>query len=758
MLEVNSTKAYDPFGSDSIEVQRKMAPVLSSKNSRPIFLTREGDFFRLSFSYSPDLVAKVKGLPYSRFDGDSKTWLVDITTQAVDTLKEWYITAGLTDVSVETLLRENEVIASASDALLRRGSIKRPYIVTIGLRSDTLFNRLRSIPGAVWEKNMQSLSYPAGSASYLDNLVKRGVLSDPDNILNPHSVTVGFNNTTGEFYLNNEQASEVFRRDFPNVDLIDKWRKKGFDVGFTDSLSEEVYYGELRRNTNLIPEGFKENLYPYQSSSVAVAVERTGFAIYHAPGLGKTPIAIAWALELLNRNVASRVVIVTPGAIKTQFAREITRFTGHSDVVVIDGDKSKREKGYAHAQSSRWVVLNYDLLHVDSKYITPLVTNQLLVADEAHKLKSRTSKRTQAMKTLASKSARRLALSGTPVENDPAEWYTIMNGFVVPGIFGNPIDFFNRYSYPGRFGGYEGARNLKELQSRSKPHYIRFKKDEVATHLPPLRVQNLVLDPDEKLAVALKNAHKQAQEEIKNSRIEAMANPELLDDVVESGSAMTAVGMLRIMCSSPRLIHLSESSAAKALVEAGLVPDIDGPKLDELRVMASQMQSNEERLVVFTSFRSMANLIAERFKEDSISYVLYTGASSTNQRDEAVKAFTTREEGVRGPTVFIATDAASEGLNLGKECSTLVNFDLPYKPSTIIQRSNRIHRVDGDQNKKYLVINFTIAKTLEEGILNMVGAKADIADAILGEAGTRKETTGRYSRNLYHEALKEFSE
>jgi SNF2 family DNA or RNA helicase len=137
--------------------------------------------------------------------------------------------------------------------------------------------------------------------------------------------------------------------------------------------------------------------------------------------------------------------------------------------------------------------------------------------------------------------------------------------------------------------------------------------------------------------------------------------------------------------------------------------------------------------------------------------VLYTGHSTTTQRDEAVKAFTTKSPESNGPTVFIATDAASEGLNLGKECSTLVNFDLPFKPSTIIQRSNRIHRVDGDVNKKYLVINFTIAKTLEEGILNMVGAKADIADAILGEAGTRRETTGRASRNLYHDALKEYS-
>jgi SNF2 family DNA or RNA helicase len=202
----------------------------------------------------------------------------------------------------------------------------------------------------------------------------------------------------------------------------------------------------------------------------------------------------------------------------------------------------------------------------------------------------------------------------------------------------------------------------------------------------------------------------------------------------------------------------SEAPAAQALCQAGLVPEADGPKLDELRLLCAEMQASNERLVVFTSFRSMAHLIAERLEEDGIRYVLFTGETSTKDRDVAVAAFTTAgADDNPGPTVFLATDAAAEGLNLGRCCSTLVNFDLSFKPSTLIQRANRIHRVDGDTTKRYLIINLTLARTIEEGILKLVGAKADLSDAILGEHGSRRSTTGRGGKNVFEQALKDWT-
>ncbi len=736
-----------------------------SNLSRPVYLTREGSIFKLAFSYNTSLVEKVKSLPYARYDGETKTWSVDVTQQAVDILRKWFETEGLTDIYVDELLEDNEVLAVAAPATLRPGTLKRPYVVHVGSRDENLFSRLRSVPGAQWDKNEQGLSYPSTSAAALSELVSRTIIADPSRVLTPSDLTVTFDTRVGSFkVVGDPRAHSAFMKNFPQRDVVQEWRDKGFDVAFVDVLTEEIYNGERARiGGSLQPKGLLEPLFEFQAVNVAVAVERSGFAVWDQPGLGKTATAIGWAWELMvNRGVADRAVIVVPGAIKTQFAREVTRFTGSNDVVVIDGDKKKREKLYVQALQAKWVILNYDLLHIDYKYIVPLVNGSLLVADEAHRLKNRTSKRTLAMRNLAVKATRRLALSGTPVENNPGEWYTLMNGFVVPGIFGGVLEFFNRYTYPGRFGGFEGARNLGELKQRSSPHYIRNRKDQVASHLPVLLVKNQVLDPDPKFAHALKQAHRDAREEIAQAALNKRSIGTLdghIEDEVESGAAMTAVGMLRLMCSSPKLVWGSSAASAIAMTQAGLIPDIDGPKLDELRLLAGEMQINSQRLVVFTGFRSMSDLIAQRFDEDGIRYVTFNGATSSKDRDTAVAKFNTPyTEENPGPTVFLATDAASEGLNLGKCCSTLVNFDLAFKPSTMVQRANRIHRIDGDTTKKYMVINFTLSKTIEEGIIKLVGAKADLTDAILGESGSRKNVTGRHGYNIYSAAMNEWQE
>ena len=728
---------------------------------RPIYLTREGGQFRLSFGYRPDLVEKVKGLPYARFDPDSKTWTTEVCEQTIHELREWFSRDGLTDVYVDTLLEVGEKIEAAPEAVIRPGNgVKRPYLVQMARRNEQMYTRLRSVPGAQWEQKAQAMSFPATAAVALAELVSRGVLVDPQKLLSPSEITVSFDGRAGAFkVLGDERADAAFKKHFPERDVVAEWREKGFDVGFGDSFTEEVYRGEIaRQGPGIQPDGMMIDLFEYQRKNVAVALERSGTGVFDTPGLGKSATGIAWALELMNRGVSKRAVIVAPGAVKTQWAREITRFIGHEDVTVIDGDKKKREKLYAEAQNSRWVVLNYDLLHLDFKQIGTLVSGALLVADEAHRLKTYDTKRSKAMRQLAGRAARRLALTGTPIENNPGEFYSVMSGFIVPGVFGNPIDFLNRYQYPNRWGGFEGARNLGELRNRAKPHFVRHTKAEVATHLPPLRVQHIPIDPDPAYASALKRAHREARNEIAEAAAARAAKRTNLNDEqrdeIESGAEMTAVGMLRLMCLSPRLVVESEAAAAKALCESGLVPEQDGPKLDYLRGLASEMQAAGERLVVFTFSKKMIDLITDRLSTDGVSFVTYTGETNTADRDKAVKAFTTETtEEQPGPTVFLATDAGAEGLNLGKCCSTLINLDIPWTPGRFEQRSNRIHRIDGT-SPSYLVMNTTLKGTLEEGILRMVEQKADLVDAIFGEKGGRRRTTGRGGRNIFEEALK----
>ena len=171
----------------------------TNKLSRPIYLTRESSVFKLAFNYNISLVEKVKSLPYAKYDGETKTWSVDVSEQAVLSLRNWFETEGLTDVYVDDLLLPGEILHPAAAATLRPGSLKRPYVVHVGTRDENLFSRLRSIPGAQWDKNEQGLSYPATSVSALSELVTRGVLTDSMRLLTPADITVTFDGRTGVF-------------------------------------------------------------------------------------------------------------------------------------------------------------------------------------------------------------------------------------------------------------------------------------------------------------------------------------------------------------------------------------------------------------------------------------------------------------------------------------------------------------------------------------------------------------------------------
>jgi len=758
---------------------------------RRVYLTREGAVLRLAFGYNPTLVERVRQLPYASFQPDSKTWTMPLTGQAVDALRRWHH-EGLTDVSIDTLIQPGETIAAATPAVLRRGNTKRPWFVHLAGRDDNIFTRLRALPGAQWEKKAQALSYPPHAAAAIADLVDRGVISDPDNLLSPAQVSVVYDGRTGTFSVRGDKrATQAFTSHYPKVDVVAAWKDKGLDVEFLDDFTEQMYRGELaRHNPSQGPEGLLLDLYPYQLRNYSIAVQRDGFAVLDEPGLGKTATGIAVGFQLLATSKVNKVVVLVPAAVRTQWAREITRFTGHDDIAIVRGSVKDRQAAYLAGQTSRWLIVHYDVLGRDLESLRPLFAGALVIADEAHRLKSPDAARTKAARELCKSATRRLALSGTPVETNPGEWYEILSGWAVPGCLGSSFEFNERYRWKNNWGGYEGARNIPELRDRSKPFYGRHIKADVATHLPPLRVQHVMLDPEPAYAAALKRAHSDAAEEIKKAvtlRVTGkmargsgedlvLLDQTMFDEAVQ-GAEMTATGLLRLLCSSPRIVRNSDSESASAMMDAGLIPDVDGPKIDELRTMAGALKVSQERrkagmaeagievatpdmvhgerMVIFTFSKRMAKLIAERFTEDGVSHVLYTGDTSSDDRDKAVAAFTDPNSDV---IAFIATDAGAEGLNLGRCCSLLVNADLAWTASRMAQRAQRIHRIDGTA-PRYLVMNLTIAGTIEAGILALLEQRADLSDALFGETGARQQTTGRgrrASKSLIEQAFEHY--
>ncbi|MCP4792035.1 MAG: DEAD/DEAH box helicase [Actinomycetia bacterium] len=738
--------------------------------SRPVQLTRTGGSFQLSFAYDPDIVDVVRKLPYAHFDRSTRTWTCVVCEQAVSSLRRIHA-IGLVDASPDDLLSSGEQVGAAKPATLHEGTTQRPFRVSLMSRDDAIYSKLRAIGGATWDKASGSLALPISAAAALGDLVDKGVLDDPDGVLGHSAVVVGFDSASGQFRCRGDvRADNAFGRYFPGIDVVSQWQAKGLDVDFDSELSEEIYRGELARATRgFQPDGLRLRLYDYQAESVAVALERSGFGVFDEMGLGKSCVAISVGHELFhNRGTITRTIVVVPGAVRTQFAEEIAKFS-HGQVVVVDGDRKARRRAYRQARNAPWLVVHYDVLATDIDDLLPLAGGALLAGDEIHKIKNPTTKRHKAMRRMASKAARRMALSGTPVLNDPSEWHAILSGFIQPGCLGSPTTFLDRYAFRNQWGGYEGARNLGELHDRTCVYFARHLKEEVATHLPPLQVATRVLDTDTRYAAALRRAHREARDEIAGDRIAraggSTTNPASWEGTLfdngdvppETGADMTAVGMLKLMCCSPMLIHRSDAPAAKALVEAGLVPAVDGPKLDTLRELVAELQEVSRRVVVFTSSKRMANLAAERLTEDGIRHVLFTGDTPKAERDRAVKAFRAAPaEGDPGPTVFLSTDAGGEGLNLSDHCSLLVNIDVPWTPGALSQRMARIHRVDSTHDH-FQVVHLVLANTLEHGILRSVGNKQDTADGILGEVGGSDALVGRSHRATVMAAIDEAS-
>lgn len=764
---------------------------------RAIALSREGSVFRLTFRYDPLILERVRTLPYATFDSETKSWTAAVCDKSVQELRRWHY-EGLLDLGPDAFLVKGEDVPKVQAAVLRTGTSRKPYYVHFATRDTELFPAFRAIPGAAWVKTARALSYPPHAAAALAEMVDKGHLSDPESLLatDEDGVSVLFDTRVGRFHVRGDgRAASAFAEAFPHTDVLSVWQSKGLSASLFDDFAAQMYYGELARvGDGHQPDGMLIDLKEYQRQAVAMALVRPGLGIFDEPGLGKTVQGIAIGSSLLAAGRAARVVVVVPSNVRTQWAAEIQRFTGTpaTDIAVVRGaTPAHRHRAYEAVEAgARWLIVHYDVLGRDFDHLVPLFAGASVILDEAHRVKNWQAKRSEYVRTLCAGAVHRVALTGTPVETEPGEWFELLN-FITPGCLGNPVEFNERYRYKAKFGGYEGRRNLHELRQRSEAYFVRRTKAQVAKHLPPLQVTTRILDASPAYEAMLRLAHSEAAKEIGKTRaagVVAQTRREnggvisLLEEErvreAESGSQMTAAGQLRLLCSSPRLIS-EDSEAGRTLIDAGLVPDEDGPKVDEIRsicrdllavqtrrLLDRELSQNSqaptpdevtgERIVLFTFSKRMANLLSQRLNEDGVRHVLYTGDTSDAERDAAVAAFTDPGSDV---VAFVATDAASEGLNLGRCCARLVNVDLPWTPTRLAQRSQRIHRLDSTA-PRYEVTNLMVGGTMEHGMLQLLESRVSMSDALLGEQGGKASTTGSQKRssrrtvNFFEDALR----
>ena len=434
-------------------------------------------------------------------------------------------------------------------------------------------------------------------------------------------------------------------------------------------------------------------LFDYQKKGALFLAKKENALLGDEMGLGKTVQAIA-AIELLkSKNQHLKVLIVVPASLRTQWKEEFKKFTGR-EVDVVRGSPAIRKSVWKSPNSIK--IVNYEILMRDKEANT-YCQDCLLVLDECQRIKNWKTKTSQLIKSFKFRYC--FGLSGTPLENSIEDLYTVMRTIQPKALGTNPFSFREKYLILDRFGSILKVKNIDEIRKKVSGVFLRRRKDEVMDSLPEL-VESVRY-------VELSTAQKKIYEKIFKKVYESWKD----DDSSEKKYSSIFEGILRMReaCASPELLG-----------EAG-----DSSKLQELiEIIESGGVVSGKKMIIFTQWTRMGKIISNFLSRKNLNSVFYHGGLNQGKRDEAIKEFKSNNK----CNIFIATDAASHGLNL-QFVNFVVNFELLYNPAKMAQRVARAHRIGGKDS--VLAIHLVSENTLEERILRILKKKKDLFNRVL---------------------------
>jgi superfamily II DNA or RNA helicase len=475
------------------------------------------------------------------------------------------------------------------------------------------------------------------------------------------------------------------------------------------------------------PRNLKASLRPYQEQGFHwlcfLNDIGAGGVLADDMGLGKTVQALTLLLAVKAADEKSgttrpfKALIVAPTSVVTNWLREMDKFAPSlTHALWHGGDRKEREDELKDADV---VVTSYALLRRDEELLSKLDLRYAIL-DEAQQIKNPLSATARAAKRL--RADRRLALSGTPIENRLSEIWSIFD-FVSPGLLGGLDKFEERYSRPIDGGDQKAAARLR---ATIHPFILRRTKSEVAKDLPE-KIESdqyceLVGEQGALYAAVLKEVRTQ-----------------VLGDIERQGIARSQIQILagltrlRQAACDPRLLGLPREFT-----------DEDSGKLAALRDLIETSLAGGHKVLVFSQFVSMLTIIRRAMDEDGVKYEYLDG--STKDRPERVDNFQ-RDD---GPPVFlISLKAGGSGLNL-TAADTVIHFDPWWNPAVEDQATDRAHRIG--QTKVVTTYRLIARGTIEEKILELGGKKRELVGAVLSEdAGGAKKLTRNDLEELFRD-------
>ena len=442
-------------------------------------------------------------------------------------------------------------------------------------------------------------------------------------------------------------------------------------------------FDKVKSKNYEVPKDLNATLRDYQVSGFeffkTLSDYQFGGILADEMGLGKTIQTIAFLLS----NKDKKSIVITPTALIYNWKNELEKFAPTLKVGLLHAAKSEREKILDNIDNYDVILTTYTTYKNDiDKYKN--INFDYCIIDEAQNIKNPDAIITKAIKNVNAKV--KFALTGTPIENNLMELWSIFD-FIMPGYLYNKSKFKSIFV--------NNDKNIIELKNLIKPFILRRTKKEVITELPDKIEQKIIID--------LEKEHKRAYKGYVN-----LITRKIKENNQDNITVFSYLTKLRQLCLSPEL----------------MVKNYQGKnsKLDVLINIIND--SSDEKILVFSQFTKVLEVIGKRLNEENISYSYLDGKTSAKDRVKLVEEFNTNNNKV----FLISLKAGGTGLNL-TSANIVVHFDPWWNPAVEDQASDRAHRIG--QKNVVNVIKLIAKDTAEERVINLQETKKELIEDVI---------------------------
>ena len=603
---------------------------------------------------------------------------------------------------IEIYMQKFEVLATEN---FKSKEIRKPKIGTIGVKVE---NNLLSIDLKKLNIDMEELK----------------------NVMQKYQLKKKYYRLKDGSFLNLEENQDI--------EFLDKLIA-GMDIDYKDlekdsiklPISRSLYLNELLKreeNINASKSGEfqkivndleKDNIndeiiVPHEMDKVLRDYQKTGFKwlkvldaynfggiLADDMGLGKTLQVLSVILDYKQNDKEQRTsIVVCPSSLSLNWLSEAKKFVPDLKVSVIKGNAKDREKIIKNIKKYDLVITSYDLLKRDIEIYKEVNYNfKYIIADEAQYMKNSTTQNAKAIKQL--NGTTRFALTGTPIENSLAELWSIFD-FAMPGYLFSYKKFKTIYEIPIVKENDEKA--MKRLKMLIAPFILRRNKKDVLTELP------------EKTITVLNNQMTDEQEKVYISYL-AQAKQEVADEINLNGfeksqfKILSTLTRLRQICCHPSLFikdYKDESS-----------------KLNQCVEIISDAIDAGHKILLFSGYTSMFDIIEQQLKNKNIKYFKLTGSTKVDERINLVDEFNNNSN---IKVFLISLKAGGTGLNL-TGADMVIHYDPWWNQSAENQATDRAYRIGQKNNVQ--VYKLITSNSIEEKIYELQNKKAELIDNML---------------------------